>query len=121
MGLFQPATRTPADTYLIDQAYIIQEIAMPRPGEWRVGLKYGNITFRAELVVSTPEVQALLVQVEEAHERRTEIAPDLQVNAQVTAKGVRKARVVGIGAKRPNSMGLAQALAAEKAKADAGK
>lgn len=116
IAMFSPATRTPSDNYLIDEAYIVEEITTRRPGKWHVGLKYGNISFRAELLLSNQQIETLLAAVQEAHARRSDIAPDFQVTARVNAKGVREAKVVGLGPKRADSVGLAAALASEKDK-----
>lgn len=98
----------------IDGRYIVLDLKTRKPNEWQITLKFGDVIFPAKLELSHEDVSSLLAQFTAAHEKGSEIAPDLQVTAMVSEKGVKSATVIGLGAPRDKSMRLSQALAANK-------
>ena len=98
----------------IDGRYIVLDLKTRKPNEWQITLKFGDVIFPAKLELSHEDVSSLLAQFTAAHEKGSEIAPDLQVTAMVSEKGVKSATVIGLGIPRDKSMRLSQALAANK-------
>jgi len=114
-----PRPRSSTSVYYIDHRYRIEELSTKDPENWQIGISYGDVSFRAALELDESEVQKLLKDFQEAHEAGSAIAPDLHVNAKISAKGVTSARVVGIGAPRQKAASLSNALKEAKEKAEA--
>ena len=103
-------TRSRAKTFYIDHRYIVQELSTKKPGQWSITIKYGDQTFRAKLLLTEAEVSSLLQNFQEAHARGSEIAPDMQVTAEISARGVQAASVIALGSPRATATKLSDAL-----------
>lgn len=110
----EASQRSKAKTYYIDHCYVVQELSTKTPGKWTITICYGGVSFRAKLLLAENEVAQLLEDFQEAHRRGSEIAPDLQVTAEISAKGIRTAEVIAIGKPRKNATKLSEALTAQK-------
>jgi hypothetical protein len=113
------ATRSKTYSYYIDFPFIVQELSTKKPGEWEIGLAFGETSFRAKMMITEDEISELLRAFQEAHAAGSEISPDLQVTAEINDKGVRSAAVVGLGAPRPKAVSLGDAVAKELERAAA--
>lgn len=107
---FAKGTRSQVQTFYVDHRYIVQDLSTRKPGEWVIGIKYGEVRFRAKLSITDAEIDTLLKSFQEAHARHSEISPDLQVTAEMSAKGVTAAQVIGMGPPRSGSISLGEAL-----------
>lgn len=107
------ATRSEVTSYHIDFPYIVEELSTKKPGEWEIVLALGDTSFRAKMQITEKEISELLAKFHEAHKNGTDIAPDLQVTAEINDKGVRGAFVVGLGEPRERTVKLSDALAKE--------
>ncbi|TDU64145.1 hypothetical protein EI77_04329 [Prosthecobacter fusiformis] len=105
------STRSKPKQYYIDGNYIVEELSTKKPGEWEIGLKWGDQTFRAKMLLSSKEVDDLMDSFQLAHLSGSNIAPDLQVTAMINAKGVYSASVVGLGDRRKGSNTLGEVYA----------
>lgn len=97
-------------TYYIDQVYIIEELLTKNSEKWYLSLRYGDVSFRAEIQLSEEELQKLLEGYESAHKINDPITAGLHVTAEINAKGVKTALVVGVGSPRVDNKGLSAAL-----------
>jgi hypothetical protein len=113
------ATRSKSYQYYIDFPFVVQELSTRKPGEWEIGLAFGETTFRAKMMVTEDEVSSILAAFQEAHAKGSEISPDLQVTAEINDKGVRAATVIGVGPKRKSAISLGEAVSKEVARAKA--
>lgn len=107
------ATRSKVISYYVDFPYIVEELSTKNPGEWEIVLAFGDTSFRAKMQITEDEISELLAKFHEAHKNGTDIAPDLQVTAEINDKGVRGAFVVGLGEPRERTVKLSEALAKE--------
>lgn len=102
--------RSKSATFYVDHRYIVQELSTKKPGQWMITIAYGSVAFRAKLMLTTEEINSLLRDFQDAHARGSEIAPDMQVTAEITARGVQSASVIALGSPRQNAMRLSEAL-----------
>lgn len=104
-----------ANSYYIDQHYIIENLETKPDKVWRISLRYGDLSFKAKLLIRQEEISDLLARYREAHAQGRSISADLQVVAEIDSKGVKSttAAVVGVGKPRPKSAKLSEALERE--------
>ncbi len=108
-------TRQKPKRYYIDHRYIVHDLLTKNPKNWQITLVYGDVAFRAKLLITTEEMTALLTAFNEAQVKGANISPDLHVTAEINEKGITSAEVVGLGAARENSRKLSEVLAIEGA------
>ena len=60
----------------------------------RETLKVGEVSFKARLALSHEDATSLLEQFQNAHAGETQIAPDLEVTARISPKGVQSAELL---------------------------
>lgn len=101
-------------TYYIDQIYIIEELLTKNSEKWFLSLRYGEVSFRAEIKLNEKELQKLLEGYENAHKINDPITAGLHVTAEINAKGVKSALVVGVGSPRVDNKGLSAALSEQR-------
>lgn len=104
-------TRSKPSQFYIDGNYIVQELTTKTPGEWEIGLQWGEETFRAKLMLSAEDITELMDSFQLAHLSGSNIAPDLQVTAMINDKGVQSATVIGMGDRRDKAMTLGEVYA----------
>ena len=114
-ALMQATKSQKSDVYFIDHRYIVQELLTKEPENWVIGLRFGDVSFRAKILLTHDQVNALMADFQAAHAQGSEIAPDLQVTATIDSTGkIKKASLVGIGEPRENSVKLSEALTLAK-------
>ncbi len=100
--------------YYIDGPYTVEGIDT-KTSKWKISLRYGaEVRFKAQVNLEQSEMQKLLDAFKEANKKGTKIAPDLHVSAEIAAKGIKSAIVVGVGEPRPSSVKLSNAFADAK-------
>ncbi len=107
---FTKASRAKPETFYIDSRYIVEGLTTKTPDDWEITLKWGEVTFKAKLMVSSPEITELMESFQLAHASGSNIAPDFQVTASINAKGIQSATVVGLGDQRKNSVTIGDAF-----------
>lgn len=100
-------TRSKLQTFYIDGRYIVEELAT-KTKDWEIGLRWGDVVFRAKLMITSEEIDELMNSYQAAHASGDNIAPDFQVTAEINAKGVQSATVIGVGEARGNSKTLGE-------------
>lgn len=108
------STRSKPKTYFVDHRYIVQELLTKDPENWEIGLRFGDVSFRAKILLTHDQVSSLMADFQAAHQKGSEIAPDLQVTATINERGIQNASLVGIGEPRADSLRLSEALAKGK-------
>lgn len=107
---FEKADRSKMENYYIDGTYIIEELDTPESGDWRVKLKYGDHSFKADLQLDAVELDKFVEGYTQARKENKSVSRKLKVTATINNKGVGKADVVGIGKKRDTATSLGKAL-----------
>lgn len=112
---FNPVKRHKPKQYYIDHHYTVEELSTKNPNEWSLTLSYGGILFKAKLHLNESDIDQLLEDYQSAHSNGSQITPPLHVTAEINAKGVKSASVVGIGNPRAEARKLSDVLATEYA------
>jgi hypothetical protein len=103
-------TRSKSSKFFIDGRYIVEGLTTKDPGQWEIVLVWGEVTFKAKLELTDAQVSQLMASFRQAHQSGTNIAPDLQVTAEINANGIQSALVIGIGDRRQDSMTLGEVM-----------
>jgi len=109
------ATRTKPKLFHIDGRYIVEGLTTKKPGQWVILLKWGDVIFKAKLLLSTAEITELMEAFQLAHESGQDIAPDFQIEAEFTPSGeIKSATVTGLDERRDDAQTIGQVMAGLK-------
>lgn len=111
---FEKADRSKMENFYIDGTYIIEKLDTPESGDWKVKLKYGDVSFKADLKLDAVQLDKFVESYTTARKENKSVSSKLQVTATINNKGIGKAEVVGIGKKRESAQKLSKALAIAK-------
>lgn len=109
-GVLIKGTRSKPQTFYIDGRYIVEELST-KTKDWEIGLRWGDVAFKAKLMITAQEIEELMDSYQLAHASGSSIAPDFQVTAEINAKGVQSATIIGVGDQRENSQTLGEVFA----------
>jgi hypothetical protein len=103
-ALMAKGTRTKPTLFHIDGRYIVEGLTTKTPGKWVIALKWGDVVFKAKVLLTPAEITELMEAFQLAHETGQEIAPDFQIAAEFTPLGeIKSATVTGLEEQRANS------------------
>lgn len=111
-ALLTKGTRAKPTLFHIDGRYIVEGLTTKKPGQWVISLKWGEVMFKAKVLLTSAEITELMEAFQLAHESGQDIAPEFQIAADFTPSGeIKSATVTGLAEQRDDAQTIGQVMA----------